>query len=69
MFAIDPVDCTECGVCKDACPCDAIYQDEKGHYIVDPDLCVECGACLDVCEFGSVFEGTLEEIKNVLKTC
>ena len=34
MFAIDPVDCTECGVCKDACPCDAIYQDEKGHFIV-----------------------------------
>ena len=30
MFFIDPEVCTGCGECKDACPCDAISEDENG---------------------------------------
>lgn len=65
MFAIDPKDCTNCGECVKACPCDAIIEENGTHKVID-SLCVECGGCLDVCEFGAVFEGTLEEIKNVI---
>ena len=44
MFFIDPEVCTGCGECKDACPCDAISEDENGHCVIDTDLCADCGA-------------------------
>lgn len=56
MFYIDEDTCTQCGSCLDACPCDAIIVDEKGHHSIDEALCIECGACYDVCEYGSIFE-------------
>lgn len=67
MFAIDPKVCTACGVCKDACPCDAIYESDYGYCVVDPDLCAECGACFDVCEFNAVIEASPEEIPALIK--
>ena len=63
MFVIDQEKCTQCDECRDACPCDAIEEDENGKYVIDADLCAECGACLDVCEFGSVSE--TEEIPSL----
>ena len=65
MFFIDPEVCTGCGECKDACPCDAISEDENGRCVIDTDLCADCGACLDVCEFGSIFEASQEEIESL----
>lgn len=67
MFAIDPKVCTACGVCQDACPCDAIFEAED-HFVIDPDLCAECGACFDVCEFGSIIEADPEEIPALIST-
>lgn len=61
MFAIKKSQCTDCNICMDACPCDAI-RSENGHCIIDPDLCVECGACYDVCEFDAIVEAPLEDI-------
>jgi uncharacterized pyridoxamine 5'-phosphate oxidase family protein/NAD-dependent dihydropyrimidine dehydrogenase PreA subunit len=39
--------CTACGVCRAACPFDAIAEGEP--YVVDPNRCDECGACYSVC--------------------
>lgn len=44
--------CTGCGICKEACPADAITVDEVAH--VDSDKCTECGACVDECPFGAI---------------
>jgi NAD-dependent dihydropyrimidine dehydrogenase PreA subunit len=43
-------ECTECGLCVDACGFDAIKVDEdtQGHF-VDKDKCMGCGVCEDVC--------------------
>ena len=47
--------CYGCGVCRRACPYDAIdmNQNKNGFYqpIVNYDKCVDCGICLDVCAF------------------
>lgn len=47
--------CYGCGVCRRACPHDAIdmNQNKNGFYqpIVNYDKCVDCGICLDVCAF------------------
>ena len=36
MFFIDPEVCTGCGECKDACPCDAISEDETVAVLLIP---------------------------------
>ncbi|MCR5084725.1 MAG: 4Fe-4S binding protein [Succinivibrionaceae bacterium] len=55
MFVIDREKCTDCGECRDVCPCEAI-EERDGCCEVVPDLCAECGACMDVCEFGAIEE-------------
>jgi len=46
--------CTGCGVCRRACPADAISGKKKEPHRIDPDKCIRCGMCFDVCKFGSV---------------
>jgi NADH:ubiquinone oxidoreductase subunit F (NADH-binding)/(2Fe-2S) ferredoxin len=48
-FAIDPARCTGCGLCRKACPVEAISGRPKAAHAIDPARCVRCGACLDVC--------------------
>lgn len=65
MFAVKKSKCTDCNLCIDVCPCDAI-ESVNGKCEIDPDLCVECGACYDVCEFDAIFEAPLAEIPFIL---
>ena len=45
--------CTNCGICLDYCPSQAIIQKEGSAFIVD-DRCIGCGECLVVCKVGAV---------------
>lgn len=66
MFGIKKEACTDCQMCVDACPCDAIIKEDGKVSYIDPKLCVDCGACADVCEFDSIFEAPLEQIEFML---
>ena len=44
--------CAGCGVCADACPCEAITI--KDVAVVDADKCVDCGSCVDACPCGAM---------------
>ncbi len=39
--------CDGCGICVEACPNEAITQNEIVH--IDEDECVDCESCVDEC--------------------
>ena len=41
-------DCTNCGICVEVCPIEAISEGEVIHNI-DTERCTDCGACDQVC--------------------
>jgi len=45
--------CTNCGVCLDYCPSEAISERDGSAFIAD-DRCLGCGECLVVCKAGAV---------------
>lgn len=49
---IDPVICTNCGLCAEACRFEAIQMDDGAR--VNPLRCEGCGVCLSVCTAGAV---------------
>lgn len=48
MLVIDPDKCTQCGLCKEVCPCEAVSSKDNIYYI-DSNLCVECDICKEEC--------------------
>lgn len=50
---VNPKLCTNCAVCLDYCPADAIVQADGSASIVE-DRCIGCGECLVVCNVGAV---------------
>jgi MinD superfamily P-loop ATPase len=48
-------ECTNCGVCEDACPVDAIVEKDDKRFI-EPEQCTECGACVDSCPINAIKE-------------
>jgi NADH-quinone oxidoreductase subunit F len=46
--------CTGCGVCRKACPQEAISGKKKERHVVDPAKCIRCGACKTACKFEAV---------------
>ena len=47
--------CTQCGICADVCPVEAIHENEKGAYYIDPEECTACGVCVDECPEEVIF--------------
>jgi NADH:ubiquinone oxidoreductase subunit F (NADH-binding)/(2Fe-2S) ferredoxin/Pyruvate/2-oxoacid:ferredoxin oxidoreductase delta subunit len=53
-YEIDPETCTGCGVCRRACPKEAITGKAKEAHTLDPALCIKCGICYNECKFDAV---------------
>ena len=53
-FTIDPEECTYCGVCKRACPHDAVAGKKKQAHSIDLDICQKCGICRSECKFDAI---------------
>jgi carbon-monoxide dehydrogenase iron sulfur subunit len=41
--------CTQCGMCADVCPVEAIHENSQGVYTIDRKSCIGCLACMDIC--------------------
>ncbi|HWR57375.1 MAG TPA: 4Fe-4S binding protein, partial [Thermodesulfovibrionales bacterium] len=54
VYTIIEEACKGCGVCKRACPANAISGEKKKPHTIDLEKCIKCGACFDVCKFASV---------------
>jgi len=46
--------CKGCGVCKKACPAEAISGVLKEAHTIDPEECVKCGICQTKCPFDAI---------------
>ena len=46
--------CTACGVCKKACPVQAIEGAKKVKHKILLDRCIKCGACYEDCKFDAI---------------
>ncbi len=53
-FEINNDNCNGCGVCRKACPHEAISGEKKKPHTIDPDVCTKCGICRDSCKFDAV---------------
>lgn len=51
---VNPKKCTACGVCRDACPEDAITIIEKNHAHINRDLCIRCYCCHEMCQYSAI---------------
>ncbi len=59
MFVINKDVCSECGECRDICPCGAIEQQDDGSFQIEASVCADCAACQSVCPFEAI-----EEVEN-----
>lgn len=50
---IDEDICTECGICKEVCRFDAVFENEDGYW-VDPIACDGCAACVYQCPVDAI---------------
>ncbi len=52
IYSVDPSECTNCGLCIEVCPVEAIAEaevDGKLVSVIDPALCTGCGLCSETC--------------------
>jgi NADH:ubiquinone oxidoreductase subunit F (NADH-binding)/Pyruvate/2-oxoacid:ferredoxin oxidoreductase delta subunit len=46
--------CTACGLCKKACPTEAISGAKKTPHKLYQNKCIKCGACMESCKFEAI---------------
>jgi len=54
QFRVDPERCKMCGLCKKACPADAIAWEKKTPASIDPEKCIRCRSCIQACKFKAI---------------
>jgi NADH:ubiquinone oxidoreductase subunit F (NADH-binding)/Pyruvate/2-oxoacid:ferredoxin oxidoreductase delta subunit len=61
-FTIDNALCIGCGICRKACPQNAIVGERKqAHYVIE-DRCIGCGACVSACPKDAVAVAMWQEV-------
>ncbi|MGI6728450.1 MAG: NADH-ubiquinone oxidoreductase-F iron-sulfur binding region domain-containing protein [Anaerovoracaceae bacterium] len=48
--------CKACGLCKKACPVNAISGEKKVKHHIDEAVCIKCGTCIEKCPFGAIIK-------------
>ena len=53
-FRVDPERCKMCGLCKKACPTEAIVWEKKTPAAIDAEKCIRCRSCIQACKFKAI---------------
>jgi len=53
-FRVDPDKCKMCGLCKKACPSEAIAWEKKTTAVIDMEKCIRCRSCIQACKFWAI---------------
>jgi len=54
QFKVNPEKCKMCGLCKKACPMEAITWEKKTPASINLDKCIRCRSCIQACKFGAI---------------
>lgn len=53
-FRVIPEKCKMCGLCKKACPSEAIAWEKKTVAVIDLEKCSRCRSCIQACKFWAI---------------
>jgi len=54
QFRVDPERCKMCGLCKKACPVEAITWEKKRPAVINLEKCIRCRSCIQSCKFNAI---------------
>ena len=54
QFRVDAEKCKKCGLCKKACPAEAITWEKKAPAAIDLEKCIRCRSCIQACKFKAI---------------
>src|SRR5512139_540844 len=54
QFRVDPDRCKMCGLCKKACPAEAVTWEKKTPAVINLEKCVRCRSCIQACKFKAI---------------
>jgi NADH:ubiquinone oxidoreductase subunit F (NADH-binding)/(2Fe-2S) ferredoxin/NAD-dependent dihydropyrimidine dehydrogenase PreA subunit len=54
QFRVDSEKCKRCGLCKKACPMDAITWEKKTPAAINLEKCIRCRSCILACQFNAI---------------
>jgi NADH:ubiquinone oxidoreductase subunit F (NADH-binding)/(2Fe-2S) ferredoxin len=54
QFRVNPDKCKMCGLCKKACPVEAITWEKKTPATINREKCIRCRSCIQACKFWAI---------------
>ncbi len=70
IVKVNPEDCTNCGLCIEVCPTEAISTQEidgKVVAVINPDECTNCGLCIETCPTEAISEVPIEKVETTVE--